>query len=99
MVSLLILKQLYDLGDETLPSSWVQNPYFQYFSGYDVFQWKFPVAPSDLVHFRKRIGKSGAEFILKASLDIQDQRKVTCNEVSIDTTVQPKNITYPTDKL
>lgn len=97
MVSLLILKQLYNLGDETLPSAWVQNPYFQYFSGFDVFQWKFPIATSDLVHFRKRIGKQGAEFILKSSIDIQDQRKVTCKEVSIDTTVQPKNITYPTD--
>lgn len=97
MVSLLILKQLYQHGDESLPEVWVQNPYYQYFSGFDVFQWKFPIAPSDLVHFRKRIGKSGAEFILKSSLDIQDQRKVKCEHVVVDTTVQPKNITFPTD--
>ena len=97
MVSLLILKQLYNLGDESLPGVWIQNPYYQYFSGFGVFQWKFPVAPSDLVHFRKRIGTQGAEFILKASLAIQDQRKLKCEEISIDTTVQPKNITYPTD--
>ena len=97
MVSLLILKQLYNLGDESLPGVWIQNPYYQYFLGFGVFQWKFPVAPSDLVHFRKRIGTQGAEFILKASLAIQDQRKLKCEEISIDTTVQPKNITYPTD--
>lgn len=97
MVSLLILKQLYNLGDESLPEAWVQNPYYQYLSGFEVFQWKFPVAPSDLTHFRKRIGKEGAELILKSSLDIQDQRSLKCKEVSIDTTVQPKNITYPTD--
>ena len=30
MTGLLILKQLYDLGDETVIESWIQNPYFQF---------------------------------------------------------------------
>ena len=33
MVGLLILKQLYNLGDETVVEAWVQNPYWQYFAG------------------------------------------------------------------
>ncbi|VAX26365.1 hypothetical protein MNBD_IGNAVI01-1381, partial [hydrothermal vent metagenome] len=41
MVSLLLLKQLFNLGDETVVSAWVHNPYWQYFSGYSTFQWKF----------------------------------------------------------
>ena len=68
MVGLLILKQLYDLGDETVMSEWVSNPYFQYFCGEVVFQWQFPCDPSDLVHFRHRIGIAGVEKILAVSI-------------------------------
>ena len=53
MVSLLPLKQPYNLGDETVVSAWVQNPCWQYFSGFRPFQWKFPIERTDLVHFRK----------------------------------------------
>jgi IS5 family transposase len=96
MVGLLILKQVYDLGDETVMAEWVSNPYYQYFCGETVFQWKFPCDPSDLVHFRKRIGESGVEQILAQSILIHG-RKVLEEDVSIDTTVQEKNITFPTD--
>jgi IS5 family transposase len=96
MVGLLILKQIYDLGDETVMAEWVSNPYYQYFCGEAVFQWKFPCDPSDLVHFRKRIGESGVEKILGQSILIHGE-KVLKEDVSIDTTVQEKNITYPTD--
>ena len=96
MVSLLLLKQIYNLGDETVVSAWVHNPYWQYFSGYTTFQWKFPIEPTDLVHFRKRIGKEGLEKILKISIDLHRKRSLE-SEVVIDTTVQEKNITYPTD--
>lgn len=99
MVSLLILKQLKDLGDETIIKQWVQNPYFQYFSGYSEFQWEVPCDPSDLVHFRKRLGQRGVEKILQVSIKIQpskDKRR-SADEICIDTTAQEKNITYPTD--
>ncbi len=96
MVSLLILKRLYNLGDETVVEAWVQNPYMQYFSGEVEFQWEMPCEPSDLVHFRKRIGEEGVKKILKLSIDLhgKDARE---EEVVIDTTVQEKNITFPTD--
>lgn len=96
MVSLLLLKQIYNLGDETVVESWVQNPYWQYFSGYTMFQWKFPIEPTDLVHFRERIGKKGIEKIFKISIDLHGKKSKE-KEVVIDTTVQEKNITYPTD--
>jgi IS5 family transposase len=96
MVGLLILKQLYDLGAETVMAQWVSNPYFQYFCGAVVFQWKFPCDPSDLVHFRHRIGVEGVEKILAVSILLHGQ-EVLREDVSIDTTVQEKNITYPTD--
>ncbi|MDR0305356.1 MAG: IS5 family transposase [Chitinispirillales bacterium] len=96
MVSLLLLKQMYDLSDEGVVEQWVQNPYFQYFSGENVFQWVFPCAPSDLVHFRKRIGESGVQKILKVSIDIHGNAAHE-QTVIADTTVQEKNITFPTD--
>ncbi len=97
MVSLLILKSVYDLSDEELvEQQWEMNPYFQYFSGMEVIQWGQPCAASDLVHFRNRIGAEGVEKILKHSVDLhgKDGRD---GHVSVDTTVQEKNITYPTD--
>jgi len=99
MVGLLLLKQLKGLGDETVVKEWVQNPYFQYFCGESEFQWGVPCDPSDLVHFRNRIGQSGAEKILEVSIRIQPpkDKKRAVKEVVLDTTVQEKNITYPTD--
>ena len=96
MVSLLLLKQLDDLSDEQVIQRWVENPYWQYLSGETHFQWKPPVASSDLIHFRNRIGKKGAERLLKLSIDLFDP-KIQKEEVVIDTTVQEKNITHPTD--
>jgi IS5 family transposase len=96
MVGLLILKQLYDLGDETVMAEWISNPYFQYFCGQSVFQWKFPCDPSDLVHFRHRIGEAGVGKILSASISVHP-KEVLSEDISIDTTVQEKNITFPTD--
>ena len=96
MVSLLLLKQIYNLGDETVVSTWVHNPYWQYFSGFTTFQWNFPIDPTDLVHFRNRIGREGLEKIFKISIDLHGKSSLE-KEVVIDTTVQEKNITYPTD--
>lgn len=96
MVGLLILKQIYNLGDETVMAEWVSNPYFQYFCGEVVFQWEFPCDPSDLVHFRHRIGVEGVEKILAVSILLHGE-EIKGEDVSIDTTAQPKHITYPTE--
>ncbi len=97
MVSLLILKSVYNLSDEKLVEEhWEMNSYFQYFSGFEQQQWGPPCAASDLVFFRQRIGEQGVEKILKYSIDIHGKDGQDPN-VSIDSTVQEKNITYPTD--
>jgi IS5 family transposase len=97
MVSLLILKSLYNLSDEkVVEEHWEMNVYFQYFSGKMHQQWGQPCAASDLVYFRKRIGKQGVEKIFKHSIDKHGNDSQDPN-VSIDSTVQEKNITYPTD--
>jgi len=96
MVGLLLLKRIYNLGDETVMTQWLQNPYFQYFCGEAEFQWSFPCDPSDMVHFRKRIGEEGAEKILSVSVKARKD-EISNTDVLIDTTAQEKNITYPTD--
>lgn len=95
-VGLLLLKQMYNLGDETVIEAWLQNPYYQYFTGESEFQWEYPCDPSDLVHFRKRIGKQGAELIFKHSVECRAE-DIKGHDVLVDTTAQEKNITYPTD--
>ena len=96
MVSLLLLKQLHDPSDDQVVEHWIENPYRQFPSGEKELQWSAPVASSDLTHFRKRIGKKGAERVLKLTVELFDE-KIKDEEVLIDTTVQEKNITYPTD--
>ena len=96
MVGLLLLKQLENLSDERVVEAWLQNPYYQAFCGMKHFQWSFPCNPSELVHFRKRIGESGAEKIFQASVLLHGDRALE-RAVVIDTTVQEKNITFPTD--
>ena len=96
MVSLLILKQLDNLSDESVVAKWVENPYYQYFSGETHFQWGMPCDPSDQVHFRHRVGKEGIEKIFRLSVHLQ-RKDAQQKSVSIDTTVQEKNITFPTD--
>jgi transposase, IS5 family len=96
MVGCLMLKRIYNLGDETLAVAWVMNPYMQYFCGEAHFQHDFPCDPSDFVHFRKRIGEKGVEKIFAHSIELHGE-EVKSKMVLSDTTVQENNITFPTD--
>ena len=96
MVSLLILKQLRNLSDESIVEQWSENSYYQYFSGEQSFVPCIPCVSTELVEFRKRIGEQGAELILKESIRVNGKDSDDDN-LSGDTTVQEKNITYPTD--
>ena len=92
---LFLLNQLHDLSDDQVVERWVDKHYWQFLSGEHELQWSAPVASSDLTHFRKRIGKKGAESILRLSVDLFHP-KIKQEEVVVDTTVQEKSITYPT---
>jgi IS5 family transposase len=96
MVGSLLLKRIYNLGDETLAQAWVMNPYMQYFCGESHFQHRFPCDPSDFVHFRKRIGEQGIEKIFIHSVELHGKQAKSKMALS-DTTVQENNITFPTD--
>ena len=96
MVGCLMLKRLYNYGDETLPKAWEMNPYMQYFCGEAHFQHQFPCDPSDFVHFRDRIGAKGIESIFAYSVSLHGD-SAKSKRVLSDTTVQENNTTFPTD--
>ncbi len=97
MVGLSILKHLENVSDEVLVQRWVQNPYYQAFCGEIEFQWQLPCDPTSMTHFRKRVGVAGHEKILAASINLHAKKVEVEDEICIDTTVQEKNITFPTD--
>lgn len=99
MVGLLILKHLRNISDESVVEQWSENVYYQYFCGEENFKPSFPCDASELVHFRHRIGEKGIELILGESIRVNDDDHTGKGDqiAFIDSTVQEKNITYPTD--
>jgi len=99
MVGMMLLKNIYNLSDEGVVARWVENPYMQYFTGEKVFRKRPPMDPIDMTKFRKRIGEGGAEKILRISLMVnaEEVTEKELEQVMIDSTVQEKNITFPTD--
>jgi len=99
-IGLLLLKHIYGLSDEGVCERWVHDPYFQHFTGEEFFQHEFAHERSDLSHWRKRLGDK-LEMLLAESLRVAHAsgalRTRDLARVTVDTTVQPKNITFPTD--
>lgn len=100
MIGLLLLKHIYGLSDEAVCERWVYDPYFQHFTGFEFFQHEFPHERSDLSHWRKRLGDR-LELLLAESLRVAHEtdalRTRDLKRVTVDTTVQPKAVTFPTD--
>src|ERR1700740_1260746 len=100
MIGLLLLKHIYGLSDEGVCERWVHDPYFQFFTGEEFFQHGFPHERSDLSHWRKRLGDK-LELLLAESLRIAHEagalRTRDLERGTVDTTVQPKAISFPAD--
>ena len=101
MAGLAILKHTFDLSDEELCARWVENPYFQYLCGEEFFCHELPFDRSSMTRWRQRMGEERIASLLQESLHVavstgamkpEDTRRVI-----VDTTVQPKNVMFPTD--
>ena len=101
MAGLAILKHTFNLSDEALCERWIENPYFQYLTGEAFFCHELPFDRSSMTRWRQRMGEERIAALLQESLAVavktdamkpQDTRRVI-----VDTTVQPKNVMFPTD--
>ena len=101
IAGLLYLQHSFACSDEELLLTWVENPYWQYFCGEEYFCHEFPIDPSSLTRWRKRIGEEGVEWMLTETIGAARRMKLvkekSFDRVIIDTTVMEKAIAYPTD--
>ncbi|MBZ0141419.1 MAG: IS5 family transposase [Pseudorhodoplanes sp.] len=101
MAGLTILKYTHDLSDEVLCERWVENPYYQFFCGEEFFQHELVLDRSSLTRWRQRMGEEKIKALLQESLSIAVKTEAVkpseLSEVIIDTTVEPKNVMFPTD--
>lgn len=101
VMGLFYLKALYELSDEQLIAQWVENPYWQWFCGEQYFQHECPLDPSVLSKWRKRLGEKGMKHMLRqlyrVAVDFGFLKPQDFDKLLVDTTVQEKAISYPTD--
>ena len=101
MVALHYLKHTFDESDESVVERFLENPYWQYFAGFEYFQHEFPLEPTSLVKWRNRVGSDGMEKMFYQTLATAQRvgllKRSHLNKVNIDTTVQEKAISFPTD--
>ena len=80
---------------------WVENPYWQHFSGQQFFQHRAPIDASSMTRWRGRLGEAGAELMLRSTIEtgmaMGAIRPAQLKRINVDTTVQTKAIRFPTD--
>ncbi len=100
MAGLVLLKHIHGLSDEEVCARWVENPYFQYFTGEAFFRHELPHERSGMSHWRRRVGDR-LDALLAESLRVAHETGALKTDdlarITVDTTVQPKNVTHPTD--
>lgn len=101
MAGMLILKAMHDLADDKVFERWEYDPYYQYFTGEEFFQHELGHDPSSMTHWRGRLGPDFVDALLAESLRIAFEAGALkggdLERVTVDTTVQPKNVKFPTD--
>lgn len=95
------LRSTYDVSDEEVVERFLENPYWQYFCGFEYFEYEFPLDPSSLTRWRKRVGAKGVEKLLGETWETAKRGKLVTKRhmerVNVDTTVQEKAVAFPTD--
>ena len=101
MAGLAILKHMHNLSDEAVVDRWTENPYYQHFCGEEHFHHKAPFDRSSLPRWRARMGAERLEALLQESLAVAVKTEAVevkdMSKVIVDTTVQEKAVTFPTE--
>ena len=94
------LKYTFNESDESVVARWVENPYWQYFCGYEYLQHELPLHPTSLTRWRNRVGDR-LEALLSQTIELAMQTKAMSvrelDHVNVDTTVQERAIAFPMD--
>ncbi len=101
VAGLMYLQHAHGLSDEAVLARWVENPYYQHFTGEVFFQHRLPLHPSSLSRWRGRIGEEGVEWLLTKTVEAGRAsgavKPRSLSEIVVDTTVMEKAIAHPTD--
>ena len=101
VVGLIYLKYVFNLSDEAVVERLLNDPYWQYFCGFEYFQHQLSIDASSLTRWRVRMSEDGAEELLQETLRVAHKvgllKTSKCKKVIVDTTAQSKNISYPVD--
>jgi IS5 family transposase len=101
MAGLAIIKHMHDLSDEELCARWLENPYYQLLCGEEFFCHTLPFDRSSMTRWRQRMGEDKLTALLQESLHAATRmgaaKPADFTRVIVDTTVQPKAISFPTD--
>jgi hypothetical protein len=96
---LLIVKHTMDISDEMVVEQFLENPYVQFFCGYDqLVTNEKEIEPSTLSKVRGRVG---VEYFKKFEDEIirllVEKKVIKAKEQMVDATVYPAGVRYPTD--
>jgi IS5 family transposase len=101
MVGLHLIKHMDGLSDEAVCARFLDSPYVQLFCGETHFQHALPLDRSSMTRWRQRIGAERLELLLAETLATAQRAGAAepkhFARVTVDTTVQPKAVTHPTD--
>ena len=101
MISLLYLKNSFNLSDEELALRWAENVQWQFFSGMDYYEPRLPCDATQIGRFRRLLGEDGLEQLLKFTIETAVEIKAIepgeLERVIVDTTVMEKAIAHPVD--
>lgn len=101
MISLLYLKHAFNESDEGVVERWAETPTWQYLSGLEYFEHRWPCDPTAIGKFRRLLGEEGVEELLAQTINVAVTLKLIAKkdlaQVIVDSTVQQKAVAHPTD--
>jgi len=101
LVGLHYLKHAFNESDDSVIERWIENPYWQYFCGFETMQHESPLHPTSMTKWRNRVGEEKMIELLQETISMAMREKqvtpLQLTQVNVDSTVQEKNITHPTD--
>lgn len=101
MAGLTFLKYMFGLSDQDVLDNWCENPYWQYFCGGEFFEHEPPTDQGTMSRWRSRAGETGVKEMIMETIASALRNKVAKKKdferVNVDTTVEEKNVRFPTD--